>query len=70
VKRCTTRFRGNAVDVGASGVTSVRRPVCGRTGRSRSDGDALTIALREDMPPARRELVYTTSDVIRELVAA
>ena len=32
--------------------------------------DALTIALSEDMPPARRELVYTTSEVIRELVAA
>ena len=32
--------------------------------------DALTIALTEDMPPARRELVYTTSEVIRELVAA
>ena len=32
--------------------------------------DALTIALSEDMPPARRELVYTASEVIRELVAA
>jgi hypothetical protein len=32
--------------------------------------DALTIALSEDMPPARRELVYTTSEVIRELAAA
>jgi hypothetical protein len=32
--------------------------------------DALTIALSEDMPPAPRELVYTTSKVIRELVAA
>jgi hypothetical protein len=32
--------------------------------------DALTIALSEDMPPARRKLVYTTSEVIRELVAA
>lgn len=32
--------------------------------------DALTIALNEDMPPARRELVYTTSEVIRELAAA
>jgi hypothetical protein len=32
--------------------------------------DALTIALREDMPPARRELVYTTSQAIRELAAA
>jgi len=32
--------------------------------------DALTIALSGDMPPARRELVYTTSEVIRELVAA
>ena len=32
--------------------------------------DALTIALNEDMPPARRELVYTTSEAIRELAAA
>jgi hypothetical protein len=32
--------------------------------------DALTIALIEDMPPARRELVYTTPEVIRESVAA
>jgi hypothetical protein len=32
--------------------------------------DALTIALGEDMPPARRELVYTTSEVIREMAAA
>ncbi len=32
--------------------------------------EALMIALSEDMPPARRELVYTTSEVIRELVAA
>jgi hypothetical protein len=32
--------------------------------------DALTIALSEDMPPGRRELVYTTSEVIRELAAA
>ena len=32
--------------------------------------DALTIALSEDVPAARRELVYTTSEVIRELVAA
>jgi hypothetical protein len=32
--------------------------------------DALTIALNDDMPPARRELVYTTSEVIRELAAA
>jgi hypothetical protein len=32
--------------------------------------DALTIALNEDMPPARREIVYTTSVAIRELVAA
>jgi hypothetical protein len=32
--------------------------------------DALTIALTEDMPPARRELVYTTSEAIRELAAA
>jgi hypothetical protein len=70
VKRCTTRFRGNAMDVVASDVTNVRCPACGRTGRSRSDGDALTIALSEDMPPARQELVHTTSEVIRELVAA
>jgi hypothetical protein len=27
--------------------------------------DALVIALREDMPPARREIVYTTSQAIR-----
>ncbi|MCL2586287.1 MAG: hypothetical protein FWE35_27965 [Streptosporangiales bacterium] len=32
--------------------------------------DALTIALREDMPPARRELVYTASEAIRELADA
>lgn len=32
--------------------------------------DALVIALREDMPPARREIVYTTSQAIRELAAA
>jgi hypothetical protein len=32
--------------------------------------DALTIALSEDMPPARRELVCRTPEVIRELVAA
>jgi hypothetical protein len=32
--------------------------------------DALTIALSEDMPPARRELVYTTCEAIRELAAA
>src|SRR5689334_18712359 len=32
--------------------------------------DALTIALNEDMPPARREIVFTTSEVIRELAAA
>ncbi|HET6190551.1 MAG TPA: hypothetical protein VFE59_26550 [Trebonia sp.] len=32
--------------------------------------DALTIALSEDMPAARRELACTTSEVIRELVAA
>jgi hypothetical protein len=32
--------------------------------------DALTIALSEDMPPARRELVYTASEAIRELAAA
>ena len=32
--------------------------------------DALTIAPNEDMPPARRELVYTTSEAIRELAAA
>lgn len=31
---------------------------------------ALTIALREDMPPARRELVYTASEAIRELASA
>jgi hypothetical protein len=32
--------------------------------------DALTIALNEDMPPARRENAYTTSEAIRKLVAA
>lgn len=32
--------------------------------------EALTIALREDMPPARRELVYTASEAIRELATA
>jgi hypothetical protein len=32
--------------------------------------DALTIALNEDMLPARREIVYTTSEAIRELAAA
>jgi hypothetical protein len=32
--------------------------------------DALTIALREDMPPARRQIVYTASEAIRELTAA
>ena len=32
--------------------------------------DALRIALNEDMPPARREIVFTTSEVIRELAAA
>lgn len=32
--------------------------------------DALTIAQNEDMPPARRELVYRTSQAIRELVSA
>ncbi len=32
--------------------------------------DALTIALREDMPPARREIVYTASQAIRQLVDA
>ena len=32
--------------------------------------DAFAIALSEDMPPGRRELVYTTSEVIRELAAA
>jgi len=32
--------------------------------------DALTIALDGDMPPARRELVYTTSEAIRELATA
>lgn len=31
---------------------------------------ALTIALAEDMPPARREIVYTTSEAIRELATA
>jgi hypothetical protein len=31
---------------------------------------ALTIALNGDMPPARRELVYTASEAIRELAAA
>jgi hypothetical protein len=34
VKRCTTRFRGNALDVVASDVTSIRRPVCGTSERS------------------------------------
>jgi hypothetical protein len=32
--------------------------------------DALTIALSEDVLRARRELACTTSEVIRELVAA
>jgi hypothetical protein len=32
--------------------------------------DALTIALSEDMPPARRQIVYTTSEAIRELATA
>jgi hypothetical protein len=32
--------------------------------------ESLTIALNEDMPPARRELVYKTSEAIRELAAA
>jgi hypothetical protein len=32
--------------------------------------DALTIALSEDMPPARRHIVYTTSEAIRELATA
>jgi hypothetical protein len=32
--------------------------------------DALMIALREDMPPARRQIVYTTSQAIRELARA
>lgn len=32
--------------------------------------EALTIALNEDMPAARRELVYKTSEAIRELAAA
>jgi hypothetical protein len=32
--------------------------------------DALKIALAEDMPPARREIVYTTSEAIQELATA
>jgi hypothetical protein len=32
--------------------------------------DALRIALAEDMPPARREIVYATSEAIRELATA
>ena len=32
--------------------------------------DALRIALAEDMPPARREIVYTTSEAIQELATA
>lgn len=32
--------------------------------------DALTIALSEDMPPARRQIVYTTSEAMRELATA
>ena len=32
--------------------------------------EALRIALSEDMPPARRQIVYTTSEAIRELATA
>jgi hypothetical protein len=32
--------------------------------------DALRIALAEDMPPARHEIVYATSEAIRELATA
>jgi len=32
--------------------------------------DALTIALSEDLPPARRQIVYTASEAVRELAAA
>lgn len=32
--------------------------------------DALMIALSEDLPPARRQIVYTASEAIRELAAA
>jgi hypothetical protein len=32
--------------------------------------DALRIALAEDMPPARREIVYTTSEAVQELATA
>jgi hypothetical protein len=32
--------------------------------------DALRIALAEDMPPAHREIVYTTSEAIQELATA
>lgn len=32
--------------------------------------DALRIALSEDMPPARRQIVYTTSEAVRELATA
>jgi hypothetical protein len=32
--------------------------------------DALRIALTEDMPPARRELVFTMSQALKELAAA
>jgi hypothetical protein len=32
--------------------------------------DALRIALAEDMPPARRELVFTMSEAVKELAAA
>jgi hypothetical protein len=37
VKRCTSRFRGNAMDVAANGVTSVRDPVCGMRLQLRCD---------------------------------
>lgn len=32
--------------------------------------DALTIALTQDLPPARREIVCTASEAVRELAAA
>jgi hypothetical protein len=32
--------------------------------------DALAIALSEDLPPARREIVYTASEAVRELATA
>jgi hypothetical protein len=32
--------------------------------------DALAIALNENLPPARRQIVYTASEAIRELAAA